>query len=209
MALFPFVPNVPGVPALLRDVLRPVEDVILMVEDTLDFLFGFGGGPEWGVFLDGQQIVAADSVVSLEFREAWVISDYPLEEGAFENYDKVQTPFAVKVRFAGGGDVSSRADFLDSISSVMGDLELYDVVTPEKVYTSVNFERQDYRRTATSGAGLISVDVWFTQVNVTAQAAFSDTQAPSGAGQTNAGTVQPQATTTTDISIRLPARGLQ
>jgi len=191
MALFPFVPDVPGVPALLRDALRPIEDIALLVDDALSLVFGYGG-PEWGVFLNGEQVVLADNVVALEFKERWVIADYPIEEGGFENYDKVQTPFSVKVRFSGGGNVSDRTVFLDSIASVMGDLELYDVVTPEKIYTSVNFEQQDYRRTAQAGAGLISVDVWFQQISVTAQAAFSDTKAPSGAAQTNNGTVQAQ-----------------
>ena len=189
MSIFPNVPDVPGVPALVRSALAPVDDLVLMLTDTIDFLFG-PASPQWGVFLNGEPVVVADNVVSLEFREAWSLSSYPLEEGAFGNYDKVMTPFAVKLRFSSGGDVSARADFMDSISSVMGDLELYDVVTPERVYTSVNFERQDYRRTASSGAGLVSIDVWLTQVSVTAQAAFSDTKSPSGAAQTNGGTVQ-------------------
>lgn len=192
MAFFPFVPNVPGVPPLLRDILNPIGTIELMIGDAIDFFFGIDT-PQWGVFLDGQQVIFSDNVVSVEYREQWITSDYQLEEGAFENYDKVQTPFAVKVRFSTGGDLSSRADFLASIDEVMGDLELYDVVTPEKIYTSVNFERQDYRRTAVSGAGLISVDVWFTQISQSAQAAFSDTKAPSGAAQTNSGTVQPTA----------------
>jgi len=190
MALFPNVPFVPGVPALIRDVLAVPEPIAFLVEDALDFLFG-SSAPAWGVFLDGEQVIFADSVVSLEYREAWITSDYQKEEGSFENYDKVQTPFAVKLRFSGGGNVGDRADFLESISAVMGDLNLYDVSTPEMIYTSVNFERQDYRRTATSGAGLISVDVWMTQISLTAQAAFSDTKSASGATQVNGGTVQP------------------
>jgi hypothetical protein len=66
-------------------------------------------------------------------------------------------------------------------------------VTPEQVYSSVNITHYDYRRTSTNGVGLLTVDVWGTQVRVTGDAAFSQTQAPSGADPVNGGVVSPGA----------------
>ena len=53
--------------------------------------------PQWGIYLDGEPVVDADSVVTFDYRQEWTVSDYPLEQGAFQSYDKVQTPFDVAV----------------------------------------------------------------------------------------------------------------
>lgn len=166
-----------------------------LVSDILSFLTGFGSS-QWGIFQDGEQVLTADSVNALGYKQDWSLSNYPVEEGAFESYDKVNTPFDVRVRLMSGGSEENRQFLLDGIDAIAGDLELYDVVTPEKVYESCNIAGYDYRRTAENGAGMIMLDIHLVEVRVTAAAAFSNTQEPSSQGQVNGGTVQAVPTTT-------------
>lgn len=196
MPIFPNVPNVPGVPALPRDPLSAGIAVALAVVDAVSFFFG-GVGQRWGIFLDGFSVVAADSVVSLDFKQQSYVSDYPVEDGAFETYDKVLTPFDVRLRFSAGGSEANRQALLDSIAAIADTIDLYDVVTPEVVYLNTNVVHYDYKRTSTNGVGLLVVDVWLVEVRVTATAAFSNTKSPSAAGQVNGGTVQTSAATPT------------
>ena len=185
----PQVFNVPGVPPLSS---YASGSISLLLNDVVNFLLG-PFFPQWGIFLNGFPVVLADSVISLEYKQEWTISDYPVEQGAFESYDKVQTPFHARIRFATGGSEQSRQAFLDSIAAIAGTLTLFDVVTPEEVYQSVNVSHYEYNRTATSGVGLIAVDVLCIEVRVTATQTFSNTKAPSGAAPVSSGNGQPVA----------------
>jgi hypothetical protein len=51
-------------------------------------------------------VITAELVVGFEFRNDWTISDYPVEGGIFESYDKVFLPYLAKVRFASGSSVN-------------------------------------------------------------------------------------------------------
>lgn len=189
MPTYPNVPNVPGVPPLRRNPNALSATLTLLVADAVRF-FVSGLAPQWGIFLDGAPVIVADSVVSFGFKQDWPISDYPIEEGSFESYDKVETPFMTRVRLACGGSTSRRQAFIDSIAAIVGDLNLYDVVTPEIVYENVNVTHWDYNRTAQNGVGLVTVDLWLLQIRVNATATFSNTKSPSAAGTQSGGAVQ-------------------
>lgn len=189
-----------GLPALPFGISVGIGIGELLIADTI---FGFSpfGQSQWGIFRDGVSVVLADSMISLSYDQDWRIAEYQVEEGGFESYDKVDTPYRAKVRMATGGSPQDRQDFLDSINAIAGDLNLYDIVTPEQVYTSANVERFEYSRTATSGAGLISVDISLLEVRVTSSAQFTHTQQPSGSSAQNGGTVQTQDPTSTQLGL--------
>jgi hypothetical protein len=175
MALFPNVPDVPGVPALLRGALNnAIDEVVLLTTDALG-LFGGLDTPQWGLFLNGEPAVVADSVISFDYREDWEISDAPTEEGGFESYNKVQRPFDVRLRFATGGSQADRQDFIQSVQQIIGALDLFDAVTPEATYQSVNPTHWDYSRKADRGAGLLHIDLYCRQVRVTATSQYTST----------------------------------
>lgn len=188
----PAVPNLPGVPPLSSYLLGALPGLLLT--DLVFALIGETAAP-WGIYLGGVPVVDADSVVTFDFRQEYTVSDYPLEQGAFESYDKVQVPFDVRVRYAAGGSEFNRQLLLTSIDDIVGDLNLYDVVTPEIVYPSCNVVHQDYRRTNVNGVGLLQIDVWLVQVRVTAQAAFQNVQNPQSASAKSLGIVQPSEVT--------------
>ena len=163
-------------------------------------------GTQWGVFLGGGPVVTADTVTSLDYKQEWAISDFPVEEGAFESYDKVALPYDARVRFAAGGSAANREALLSSIAAVAGTTQVFDVVTPEAVYTSATISHYSYSRTARQGLGLLQVDVWLLQVienvgtgNTTAQ--------PDGAATVNGGSVQPIDPTATQSEAAQAAAG--
>lgn len=156
--------------------------------------------PTWGVFdRNGNAVITADTVISLDFKKDWIVADYPLERGAFTSYDKVENPSETRIGFWSGGSLINRQRLLRSIKAIAGDYNLYDIVTPEETFTSMNITHYDYRR-VDGAAGYISVVVWFQQIRVTVEAALS-TAEPNGAPTVNDGQVQTSPATSQQESV--------
>jgi hypothetical protein len=185
----PDVPKSNGVPAIFRDPTRIVFTIRLIEADIATVLRMFGP-PEWGVFTTGgAPVLIPDSIVSVDIRREWRISDYPVERGGFQSFDKVGTPFDARVRMAVSG-AEARGPFLARLDAVAASLDLFTVVTPDALYPSVNIVHYDYRREQRSGASLLLIDVWLQEVRVTAQAQFTETKTPEGAANAAGGNVQ-------------------
>lgn len=225
-----FLPGLPALPAGLASLFQLIP---LLTADG--FTLGATAQTQWGIFLNGQPVVLADTVVSVEFRQDFRISTYPQEKGAFRSYNKVQTPFDVRVSFARGGSVSDRAELLSSIAAIIGDTNLYDVVTPEVTLSNLNLVHQDYNRKSSQGLGLMVVDVWAEEVrsatlttsslastaegttapanstrHVEGVVTFRNAQNPAATPEVNGGNVQPQTPSAADnaaFSSALTAQG--
>lgn len=200
-------------------VFRALDVVTILASDAAQIAHAFAP-PQWGIFSGfGAPLLIGDSVVAVDYRREYRISDYPVEEGGFGSYDKVSDPYDVRVTIAvsGKGDLLSnlatggalgaiftgtdnataaRSQFLNKLERAAASLDLVQVLTPESTYTDLNIVHHDYRREARSGAALITVDVWLREVRMTATAAFTSTQDPSGADTQSGGTVQAAAPTT-------------
>lgn len=174
-----------------------ISDVVLLVADAISL--PFSGEPQWGIFdSSGNPVVIADNVMSFEYKQDFSISNYPVEQGQFSSYNKVQKPFEVRFRFSSGGSLGDREALLNSVQAIIGDTNLYTAASPEAIYSNVNATHQEYRRTASNGVGLISIDVWFEQVRSSAQAAGSnvDTSGSGGSGGSGGG----GSTTSTQVT---------
>jgi len=196
--------GIPGLPSLSPEV-SVLTSVALLAADVIGFLTGFGASP-WGIYQNGEPVLLPDSVISIGYKQSWAIADYQIEEGGFETYDKVDTPFDTRVRLASGGSQANRQALLDAVRAIAGNLELYDVVTPEQVYSSVNIQGYELVRASNNGVGLIQIDIHLVEVRVTATAQFQNTKSPTSQSQVNDGTVQPQslpAGQVTDINTGL------
>lgn len=191
------VPNVPGVPSVVFA--AATEVITLLTRDAISLFTGFSISP-WGIYKGGFPVVLAETVTAFDYKQQWSISDFPVERGGFESYNKVAVPFETGFRFAAGGVSVQRQQLLDSIAAIAGDTELYDVVTPDAVYINVNISRYDYRQRASDGVGLIQVDVFATEIREVVGLALSNSKAPTSAAQTNSGPVQAVAATTTQES---------
>lgn len=146
--------------------------------------------PQWGIFSakGGRSVVSFDTVMNFDYRRDWNMAKFPLERGAFESYDKVQTPFVVRLMMSTGSSFAARQKFIQSIRAIEDDMKLYDVITPEETLYNCNVEHVDYHR-GDGLAGIVSVSVFLQQINVSTQATLSSSS-PSGSAIQNGGQVQ-------------------
>lgn len=189
-ALFPDVPNAPGVPPVLRDAANSFDDTLsALTGDAIDLLAT--GSSLWGVFDDaGSLVLDPDNIVSVEDNADRRISTYPIEEGGFESYNKVAVPFEAHVIMTKNGTIDEKSEFLDTVNDLLNSLDLFSIVTPEQTFTKVNFVHTDKSRRAYQGATLLTVSLGFMEVRESATASFSNSKEPSGAAVVNDGPVQ-------------------
>lgn len=183
MSVFPDVPIAPGVPTLLRAASVNTDILNFLTSDFTQSYASDSNSTQWGIFQNGVPVIVADSVVSLGYKQEWTISDYPLENGAFQSYDKVQTPFRIRVGYTTGGSTADRAAFLNSIAAIAGNTQLYDVYTPEGIHSSVNVTKYEYNRTSVDGVGLLMVIIECEEIRVAGNSAI--TQSGSVSNPTN------------------------
>lgn len=184
----PNIPFLPGVPSLSS---YSTNNVALLFADVISIISDFFG-PQWGIYLDGAKAFPYRSVVDFEYKQDFPVSDYTVEEGGFQSYNKVELPFDVKVRISSDGDALSRQALLTEVRAAANGLDLYDVVTPEETYSSCNITHIDWRRSSENGVGLVIIDIWFVEIRITATSTFTNTQNPVTSGQQNTGSVAPQ-----------------
>lgn len=218
---FPDVPKLPGVPQLPRPGNLPASPPLIVQLGIagLQIFRAFATRPVWGIFKNtnatpvvttdenGIQtvlvtppntvpVVLPDSVMELGYKNEWNVPSYPVENGGFTNYNKVNNPYEVTLRMTKGGSTSDRSDFLESIEKIAGSLNLYEVRTPEKTYGNANVIRFEYSRIGAKGAFFLEVDVVLREIRLT-QSAYSTTAAatvnaknPSAAPTQNQGATQ-------------------
>lgn len=197
---FPDVPNTLGVPPVRRDGPFPpgVETALAKQFSDLDAIHN------WGIYTQaGALVIEPDNITEIEYAIDYRIADYPLEAGKFETYDKVTMPFEVRVTMTKGGTLTERSDFLKTLESLQGKLDLYNVVTPEKTYLNVNIAHVGNARTADRGATLLTVEVQLREIRQTATLAYSKSPPPAPAAPTPAQDTRPP--TTSPGTTRKPA----
>jgi hypothetical protein len=180
-----------GIPSLLGKIANVADTVSLLASDAQIILNMFSG-PKWGIFnLDGTIALQPDSIISLDAKREWSVPTYPQEQGAFQSYNKVIYPLDTNVRMTKGGTDDERYQFLMKLSTLAKSLQTFNVGMSEgQVIKGVTIVRFDFRRTSTSGVGLLTVDVALREVRVAPSPAFTNTAAPGGADSQNGGTVQ-------------------
>lgn len=205
---YPDVPLGAGVPPVRRDPMAAVFKTLLLIADIAT-VFRLFEGPQWGVFdQSGSPVAIPDSVVSVDFRREWRISDYPVEQGGFQSYDKVAVPYDARVQFACDGTTTPRSLFLAQIDAAANALDLFTVVTPDQTYPNVNIVHYGYRRERQNGVGIILVDIWLEEIRDTVQTQFTNTKQSTGAADTNIGGVQPVQPTPAQAASSQQAPGI-
>lgn len=138
-----------------------------------------------------------DSIVSMDYKREYKISDAPQELGAFQSYNKVQRPAVIHLRMAKGGSVADRNAFIAWVELQAAGTKLLAIQTPEQTYGGYCIQDFDYRKSSTDGAGIAIVDVEFLQVRETvvstlgkATPSIATTTAVPPASAANAATVQ-------------------
>lgn len=201
---FPNIPNVPGVPALVRQANAVISSAFTLLKGDAAAVFGLVQEARWGIYTEaGQPVALADSVNAFEFSKMWRLSDYPVEEGGFETYNKVETPYQQRVTLAKGGTDDDRATFLAALDAAVASLDLFTVMTPDGAYANASLIGYNMRRHARGGVTLLLVEVMVEEVRVTATSAFTQTASPSGSAQASGGTVQAQTPSASQATAAL------
>lgn len=151
-------------------------------------------------------VIEPDSVLDFGYKNEVDVPDYPVQNGSFLNYNRVNLPYEASVRLSKGGSETDRYTFLEQIDTLMNSLDLYQIITPERVYKDVSPIRFELVRRGAAGAFFLTeVDLFFreirtviqtyTQTSVTTQNARS----PSAQSTDNRGTVNGETPTQTPV----------
>lgn len=180
---FPNVPNLPGVPAIPRSPNFPtaVQAVLGIFQGALWRIFQVGS--QWGIFdsfgnalADPSQFqgvfgdflgTLGGSTVStgaVDYIKETRVSDFPVEQGSFASYNKVELPASPVVTLCMSGSESDRSAFLNAIDAATKSTDLYSVATPEVTYIDYTIERYNYQRRSNRGATLLIVEIGLKEV---------------------------------------------
>lgn len=172
-------------------------------------------------------VLEPTSFLSYSYSNDSRISQYPVEAGAFQSYNKVDTPFDLRIRVTKSGNVATVSAFIEVAEGLAKatDLNTYVLITPERTYQSVNVVKVSHDHQANHGANMVTMELYLVEVRVTASAQYANTSSPTTTGNlSNAkapaatdpkqgGTVQVQTATPTqqetvyDMLTGLPVPG--
>lgn len=162
----------------------------ISILDVIDFL---GLSDVWRIRRGGSWAIEFDSFLAIEFRDPSRLSTFPQEAGAFASYNKVETPFDIRVTLTRGGADSDRSDFIATLYKMKKSIDLYDIITPEATYINTNLENYTYRRTSKSGKTMITAELFFKEVRITSGASNYNPSQPSSASPSSGGQVSPES----------------
>lgn len=205
MTTYPNVPNSPGVPPVNRAPNAPSDGFVPINPNavtTQTLAPGFKDVGQlnsiqvvqyaWGIYdQSNTAVIVPDSFVSFEYSKEYRISNYPLEQGAFQSYNKVEAPYMSRVSMTKGGSNGDRSAFMDTLDAIAASTDLYNIITPEKTYINANITHVEYRRTSQNGRTLITAEITLEQVRTSATVALSNSKAPAASGLHDNGAVQP------------------
>jgi hypothetical protein len=144
-----------------------------------------------GATQSGRPVLTPDSVLSLEWHGEERISDYPVQNGQFVSYNKVKVPFDLRMVMTcqglnvvqdalkpvtqlldqalsnvglAFGQPMTRDAFLRQLDSMLDSTDLYDVITPDKVYENVNLVGYNHTKKSDEGGTLIIAELMFREV---------------------------------------------
>jgi hypothetical protein len=229
---FPNVPPVPGVPAIPR--LATISPLAAAGQGLLQGLLWrlFQVQTQWGVYdssgqplgdpskftgligaaFDSAGLGTTMSTGGIDYSKETRVSDFPVEQGSFASYNKVELPANPLVSLCLTGSENDRRSFLDAIDQATKSTDLYSVVTPEVTYVDYAIERYNYQRRANRGATLLIVELSLKEIRQVSSLftmASSLINAPKDAGSTpkvDAGKVQaqaPQVSTLKSVATKL------
>ena len=83
----------------------------------------------------GDPVLEFDAFIALDYAQDAKVPQQPIEQGSFAAYNKVGTPYMVKVTLARHGSAGTLKTFCDALEELAASTRLVSVVTPER-YTA-------------------------------------------------------------------------
>ena len=206
---FPDVPDSLGVPNVMRSPTASLNETNILsaiysgnplsiIETIL--------GSNWGIYTaDGSTpVISPDGFVGFQCKGSSKISSYPVEQGGFSSYNKVQMPYDIHMKMVCSGNIASsdmtRMRFLTQLDAMKASTDLYELVTPDYVYSSMNMLDYDYARTSENGVSMLMVEAYFQEVRVNAGAVYTNTASDSSTPTASSGNLVPNVPTAAQMS---------
>ena len=180
--IYPNVPMVSGVPVINRTTVAPAVTPVLTILSSALWQ-AIDTNPQWGIYdsngkpltdtgLSGASGVVLSamglqpilSTVGVDYSKEVRISDFPIEQGSFASYNKVELPAEPLVTMSYDGSIEKRTAFLNALDTATKSTGLYSVVTPEVKYINYSISRYSYSRYANKGLTLIIVNIWLKEI---------------------------------------------
>ncbi|MBA5725476.1 hypothetical protein [Bombella favorum] len=161
-----------------------------------------------------KRVLSAAHVESLRMDEQSDICTAPQENGTFTSYNKVFSPYKAVIRMVcdgsetgslgenmlpgfirnviGLGPDTVRKDFLETLSRLVKDTNLYFVATPEGIYPNANITGYNFTRTAGNGVDVITANITIQEVRQSSMSRWAGSRYPQGAQTRNTGPVSLQ-----------------
>ena len=150
-------------------------------------------GKTWGIVNRfGIPIVLADTVVSMNYDAGSSISKYPVEQGSFASYNKVNAPSMATVSMSkGSGGPEERGTFLAELETLLKSTISVHTLTPEYVHFNYQIVGLNYARSAKDGATMITVNVDLEEVlEAKVEYSIEEVKAPSDSKTVDGGAKQ-------------------
>lgn len=145
----------------------------------------------------GGQLVQFTSVISVDVLNEGQALSYPIEEGSFMSYNKVQSPLDIQVTLAKMGLPFEFADILKTLDKYQAEALKLMVVTPSAFFDSMTLESYAHRHDQRRNSNMLTVDLHLIEVKeVQSQTTNVEVSSPknqTSAGKTNMGKQQAKA----------------
>lgn len=114
----------------------------------------------------GVPLTVPDTWGELTFRKDYQVADYPIEDGAFAAYNKVQRPGSFDFTLIKKGSDLARATWLEAIRQQMvaDPVARYHVITPQGIWQSYTISGISHQTRQDRGSNLLYLDLKFSEV---------------------------------------------
>ena len=152
---------------------------------------------EWTIMSEGGgQLVQFTSMIDIDILNEGQALSYPVEEGAFMTYNKVQSPLDIRVTLAKMGLPFEFADILKTLDKYQEEALKLMIVTPSAFFDSMTLQSYGHRHEQRRNANMLTVDLHIVEVrevqSQTTSVEVSSPKNPTSSGAKNAGKKQAQ-----------------
>lgn len=125
---------------------------------------------EWGLLDEkGASVVSFTSFIDISVRNEGQALSYPVEEGSFTNYNKVESPLDISVTLATQGSESDFEFILVKLDEYKREAVTLSVITPALLYRNMTLKSYSYERKQENNAGMLSVQLDLVEVRKSGQ----------------------------------------
>ena len=125
----------------------------------------FDTGQQWTIIAaDGSAAIDFHSFVNLDVTRETPVTQAPIEQGGFVDYNKVITPTTVGLMLSIKGEPARLQQVLDQINGLAASCTLLNILTPYAEFKNYAMEKYQYSQDNQSGIDVLYFNFSFTEV---------------------------------------------